>query len=341
MAGSSSMIAHPTPPAGGRPTPGRAVPRRPAVRCLVATVLCVLVLAGCGLRLDTPPPEAPTPGPAEELRQETAASSARLAATVAALTERSEPQDGGPALERVAAEAEAHLDALGGVWEAWPDGAPEGATPPEPAATAPVADAAPGDVLELLTTGATQAREAALAAPDEDLAALLGSISLARARAAADLAAALDAPPAEPPAAPMSPETLLERGVDGPTVRVLDQARYAYETVAARTDGSSRESAESRVAQLQALVDTAIGAGAPDERAGVYGLPGADEEAGLSAQQSAVVDAETRLLEHWLFSLGRADAEVRGALLDAAADSAARVRAWGGSPPALPGLPEG
>ncbi|GAA4423487.1 hypothetical protein GCM10023169_19200 [Georgenia halophila] len=299
-------------------------------------MLVALSSAGCGLRLDTAPPEAPNPDPAEELRQEAAARTATLAATVGGVTD---PEDGAAVLERVAVHADVHLDALGGVWVAWPGGAPEGATPPPPPPTAPVDDPSAADVVELLATGASEAREAAVAAPTEDLAVLLASVSLSRSRGAADLATAVGAPPVEPAAAPMNRDTLLARGVDGPTVQVLDQARYAYEAVAARTSEVSRESAKARADHLQLLVDVAIEAGAPDARLGVYSLPGADEEAGLNAEQAAAVRAETLLLEHWLFSLGRADADLRPALLDAAAAAAARILEWGGTLPALPGLP--
>lgn len=325
---SHTAAAGPVPPRRHRP------PRRRAAFA-VTTALAALSLAGCGLRLETPPPVAPSPDVAEELRQDAAAEAATIAGTVSEVT-----ADGATAdlLTRVGAEAEAHLDALGGVWVAWPEGTPEGAVAPEPAPTAAVPDPDAADVLELLTTGAADAREGAVAAPTDDLAAVLAAVSLSRAHAAAQVAAATGAAAPEPAAAPLTREALLVRGVDGPTLRVLDQARFAYETVAARSDGAARESAVARAAHLQSLVDAAVEEGAPDERLGVYDLPGADAEAGLTAEQAAVVDAENRLLEHWVFSLGLVSPDGRGALVDAAADSARRLVGAGGTLPALPGL---
>ncbi|PFG38477.1 uncharacterized protein DUF4439 [Georgenia soli] len=315
--------------------PARRAAGRRAVAALAGAAAAVL-LAGCGVRLETPPPVAPSPDAAEELRQDTAADAATIAATVSEVT-----ADGAGAqlLDRVGAEADAHLEALGGVWAPWPDGAPEGAVTPAPVPTAPPGpDPDVADVVDLLTRGAAQAREDAVAAPTDELAAVLAAVSISRTQAAADLARAGGQALPESPAAPLQAEALLARGVDGPTLLVLDQARFAWETVAARSAGPAREAATARADHLQTLVDVAVEAGAPDGRLGVYGLPGADEEAGLSAEQAAVVDAESRLLEHWLFSLGLVGPEERAALVDAAADSAQRVVDAGGTLPALPGL---
>ena len=327
------MPSH-TPVAGPVPPLCRRPPRRRAAVTLTGA-LAALSLAGCGLRLETPPPVAPSPDAAEELRQDAAAEAAAIAGTVSEVTAEGATAE---LLTRIGAEADAHLEALGGVWVAWPDGTPEGAVAPEPAPTAAVPDPDAADVLELLTTGAADAREGAVVAPTDELAAVLAAVSLSRAHGAAEVAAATGTTAPEPTAAPLSREALLVRGVDGPTLRVLDQARFAYETVAARSEGAAREAAAARAAHLQSLVDLAVEEGAPDERLGVYDLPGADEEAGLTAEQAAVVDAESRLLEHWVFSLGLVSPDGRGALLDAAADSARRLVDAGGTLPALPGL---
>lgn len=328
----------PSPAPVHRPVP--PLPRRPLRRRVVAALAgaaAAASLGGCGLRLETPPPVAPSPDTAEQLRQESAADAATLAATVSEVTAEGATAE---LLDRVGVEADAHLDALGGVWVAWPEGPPEGAVEPQPAPTTPpVPDPGVADVLDLLVDGAAQARDGVLEpAATDDLAAVLAAVSISRAHAAADLARAGGTAVPESSAAPLDREGLLARGADGPTLRVLDQARFAWETVAARSEGSAREAATARAAHLQALVDVAVEAGAPDERLAVYDLPGADEEAGLSAERAAVVDAESRLLEHWLFSLGLVAPEDRGALVDAAADSARRVVDAGGTLPPLPGL---
>lgn len=277
------------------------------------------------MRLDTPPPEAPVPGAAEEARQGEAA----LATTLA----RTAVPSSGPAvaaqLDVVAAQAQAHADALGGVWAPWPDGVPEGVDAPEPPVTA--APATAEDVLALLAGGAASARAEALTTPDDTLAATLAATSISRAHAAADLAAALGvAAPALPEAAPLSREALLTRGADGPTVLVLDAARYALETVAARSEGSARDATRARAVHLRSLVDAALEAGAPDGRLPAYDL-GTEDAATAAA-------AEQRLLEHWLFSLTLVAPGEREALVAAAQDAADRVRAWGGELGPLPGL---
>jgi len=326
---SSTPARRPSPPSA------RRVLGRRAAAALVGVAVAVS-LAGCGLRLETPPPVAPSPDAAEELRQEAAVDAATLTSTVSEVTAEGTTAE---VLDRVGSDADAHVDALGGVWVAWPEGAPEGAVPPDPVSTAPpVPDPGVADVLGLLEQGAAAAREGALEAPTDELAGMLAAVSISRAQAAGELARASGETVPETMATPMDRTGLLARGVDGPTLLVLDQARFAWETVGARSEGPARGAATARAEQLQSLVDVAVEAGAPDERPAVYDLPGADEEAGLSAEQAAVVDAESRLLEHWLFSLGLVGPEERGALVDAAADSAQRIVDAGGTLPALPGL---
>lgn len=313
-------------------------PAPPAVRRARALAACAgaLLLAGCGVRLETPPPAEPVADAVEVARQDAAVDAARLATTAT----RAAGEDRGTAeLELVTQISREHLTALGGVWRAWPGGAPTDVPTTDVPTGPPVADPGPGDVLALLTDAAGRAREDALATSDEPARAVLASVAVARDRAAVRLAAALgtEAPPTA--AAPLSTDALLARGVDGPTLLVLDQARYAYETVAARSDGDRRQEAAGRADHLQQLVDAAIAAGAPDGRLAVYDLPGATGP--LSPEQAAAVDAEQRLLEHWIFSLGLAGAGARPALLDAAGYAAAQVERWGGTLPALPGLTAG
>ncbi|WP_152196506.1 DUF4439 domain-containing protein [Georgenia subflava] len=330
-------------PAPAVGVPAQPAPDRPAARArgrrarrAAVALLAAAVLAGCGVRLDSAPPEEPAPDAVEELRQEAAVDAATIAATVAEIT--SEDEATAALLERVAADAGAHLGALGGVWVAWPEGAPEDVETSDVVTTPPVPEPGAADLLTLLADGAAEARSGALQAPTDELAALLASVAVSRSRSATALAAVLGTEPPAGTAAPLDPQGLLARGVDGPTLLVLDQARYAFETVAARTEGAARERATTRAIQLRSLVDAAVAAGAPDVRLGFYDLPGPDAAAGLSAEQAAAVDAEERLLEHWLFSLGVAAPDARAALLDAAAHAAAEVEAWGGTLRALPGL---
>lgn len=311
-------------PAGQRGSRGRS----PAAARRWATALAAaLVLTGCGVRLDTAPPEVPTADAAEEVRQDEAVLAQTLARDVPRIT-ATDPAIA-TQLEVVAAQAQAHADALGGVWEPWPDGAPEDVMVPE--IDAPASPTTPEDVLDLLVSGAASAREAALTTSDAELAATLAATAIARAAAAAGLGAVLGMPVTAPDAAPLSREALLARGADGPTVLVLDSARYALETVAARSSGEVRQAMRERAVALRSLVDTALAAGAPDGRLAAYDL-GAEDDAG------AVVAAQTRLLEHWLFSLTLVAPGERSDLVAAAQDAADQVSAWGGTLCALPGL---
>lgn len=116
--------------------------------------MLVAATAGCGVRLDTPPPEPPTPDAAEQVRQEAALAAATLAATATAAAGGADGADGATgaadeagaadenpgaagaddapaaALLEIADDARAQEAALGGVWVAWPDGAPEGVATP-------------------------------------------------------------------------------------------------------------------------------------------------------------------------------------------------------------------
>lgn len=326
----------PLPPPRSTAT-GAPVRRRPRPRVVAGTLALVAgaaLLGGCGVRLESPPPTPPVPDAVEEVRQDGAVDAATIATTVAEVT--GAEGEVAEVLERVAEQARTHADALGGVWEAWPGGAPEGVTTAPVRTDPPVADPAPQDVLDLLTAGAADARAASLASPDDAVAAVLASVSIARSHAAADLAGALGEDLGPAAGAELSPDALVARGSDGPTLLVLDQARHAFETVAARSTGTSREAAAGRAAHLQLLVDTALADGAPDRRPGVYDLPDATDD--LSAEQAAAVDAESRLLAHWVFSITLTGPEQRESLLAAAELAAGQVRAWGGTLEELPGL---
>lgn len=322
-----------------------ALPPTGRRRTAVLGAVVALALTGCGLRLETPPPQAPEPDLTEELRQETAAAAARLGATADVLApEMSGGEDAAEAVRAAGLDAQEHLDALGGVWVAWPDGAPEGSQEPAPAPTQALTDVDAAGLVELLVTEATRAREAAVEAPGGDLAALLGSIAIARQLRAEELAAATGAElpgpeeDEEPVSAPLAPEALAARGADGPTLLVLDQTRFVYETAAARAAGETREEAAERSAHLQALVDVAIAEGAPDERQSLYS-PEAEAGEDMDPDAAAVVAAETALAQHLLFSLGRAEPELRPELLAAATDAVQRAADWGAEASPLPGLP--
>ena len=354
----------PTLPHGARPASRTAAPTAPRTlrrRARAAAALaCAALLAGCGVRLDTPPPGAPSPDAIEALRQDEAVNAATIAQTVSQIT-AADPAVSAQ-LQAAAADAGAHAEALGGVWVAWPEGAPTGVATPEVSTAAPVAEPGALDVLTLLRDGAASARTGALQADDDALAAALLAVSISRGQGAAGLSAALGKDDTASAGSPLTAEDLLEHGAGGPTLLVLDSARFALETVAARSQGVARTTAAGQADHLQDLVDAAIAAGAPDERMGAYDFgaqpgdggvvdgraPAADgagrgavAAAGgvdLTPEQTLAVAAQERLLEHWTHVAAGAGPGIREPLVAAAEDAATQVRAWGGTLPAMPGL---
>lgn len=339
--------------------------RPPLQRVAAAVVIGGLALGGCSLgelRLETDPPQAPVPDTAEQLRQDNAATAARIAATAGEIAAALEAElsaadpaadgdtgdeaDPGAALlahvTQIEAAAAEHQAALGGIWQAWPEGAPEGSEQPPAPETAALADATPAALHDLLLESAELAWQEALSAPQGPQAAMLGAITLNRTLDAAELAdvAGLDVESEPLPRSPLPVAALMARGVDGPTVAVLDQARFLYETVAARSSDGTRDNRAARADHFQLLVDAALAGGATDSRQTLYPLPQIE---GRSPNESAIITAEAALLEHAIFSLSRTgqDGELREDLLAAAADSAWRMTAAGAELPAMPGYPAG
>ncbi|MGC5626762.1 hypothetical protein ACPYO6_00765 [Georgenia sp. Z1344] len=306
----------------------RRLPRRRSVRALAAIAVAGVALAGCSIRIDSDPEPPPAATATQQWRQDVAVETAGLAE--AARTLAADPSTDpavAEAVEGVAADLDAQVEALGGVWVAWPDGPPEGQTN-APLPEAPVV----ADVTELrgLLSASADSTIAILAdvpAAERDLASVLAATATGRILAALELEQHSDGgTPVE--VTPMTPE-VVAAVADGPTVLVLDQARYLEEILAAR---GMAESAPERADQLQVLVDTAIEAGAQDTREPAYPWPDGDADA-----FRAVTEAD--LLDQWIFLAGTAPAEQRGALVDAAADAAVRLQAAGVDPGALPGLP--
>lgn len=308
----------------------RTPARRGAVarRALGAALLAAVTLTGCGVRLETPPPEVPVADAAEEVRQQAARAASELhAAARSARTAADEPEVV-EVLVAVETAAARHHAALGGLWEPWPGAGPDATASPGPDATpTPTpADSTPGDVLDLLEESAAAARDGAIDQAGE-LGRLLGSVAISRTHLAADLGGALGVDVQTLPAAPLpAPEP---GSVDPGTSRAVDAARYAFEVVAARSDGGQRDAAVARAAQLAAVA----GAVAPeeDEREVAYDVSGADTTRDLAgAAELDVVAAYLALLD--------GDRTDRAAVLDAATHAARQARSWDTALPVLPGL---
>ncbi|WP_413450623.1 hypothetical protein AA0Y32_03160 [Georgenia phoenicis] len=291
---------------------------------LGAALLVALTLTGCGVRLETPPPEVPTADAVEQARQDAALVAAQLRDAPGAASTDADVQE---VLEVVGSASAEHAEALGGVWEPWPGAGPDAtAYPQDPATPEPTATASPEEVLDLLEEGAATAREDALT-HDGELGRLLASVAISRTWLATDLARALGTEaerlPAEPLPAP-EPGT-----VDPATSRAVDAARYAFEVVAARSSGAQREAAVERAEQLARVA----GAVAPeeDERDVAYDVSGATSERALAGA------AELDVVGAYVALLGTPAAD-REAVLSAASYAAGQARSWDTALPALPGL---
>ncbi|MEE6272700.1 hypothetical protein V2J56_04975 [Georgenia sp. MJ206] len=329
-------------------------------------VLILTLLAGCGVRLETPPPTIPSPPAAEVLRQDVALEARDLTARSASALSAGGTSDAvADALTDVEEAATAHLAALDGVWEPWPGSGPDATAPPTaaPGAGSPGPGGAPGaaaggagataagaatpaDVLALLVAGARTAHDAARG-PGET-APLLAAVAISRTYAAVDLAAALgteaDVPLGTPLPDPGGAGAQAGAGADADlpavgaeTVHALDAGRYAFEVVAARTSGRERDAALARAAHLAGVV-RAVGDGAEPVAYDVTG-PLGSPLAGQTPERSLAAVAELDLVTAWVGELASVtDLAQRAAVLDAAHHAAGQARSWGATLPALPGL---
>lgn len=289
---------------------------------------------------------------AQEARQD----GARAAMVLAEAAGRVAPRagDDAPLLKAIAAQASAQADALGGVWVAWPDGAPEGVATPEPS---PTADPSVRDLTEvraLLHAGMDAHREAAMSAPQGPIAAREASLAASR---AAQIAA-LDAtrPDAHPPPPPIEPGVATPEGEavapapapdPQPTaypgaepraaLETLDAARYGLETAAARLDGPTREVAAAAAADTRSAGQALVDGGSSDTRRAAYptGRPSQDPLADARRALAPVLDLH-------IAAIARASNEERPALLAAAQRTAMSLGHLGavtsGELAALPGL---
>lgn len=317
------------------------------LRAALALVLAATAVAGCDVRLETPEPTAPEPGPVEVVRDGAAGRSADLA-RVAAAAAATAGGDAATVLTRVSAEAAAHLVALGGVYVPFPD-ALETAPEPEPVP-------APGasGMVDLLLGAAAATRGDADTVADGPLARLLASIATARTLAVEDLAAALGEPDRATPTTVTLPQAV-PSGTPGSVLEALvvsqDGLAYAWEVVAARSTAADREFAAARGAELRdraAAWARATGLAEPgiDPRRVAYDLPDAvtvatgDAAADHAAARAALGALEAELAELFATAVAGTDPGARGPMLDGLLDSARLATDLGVPPAVFPGLPE-
>ncbi|MFC8921484.1 DUF4439 domain-containing protein [Cellulosimicrobium sp. NPDC057127] len=365
-----ATAADAAPPARVRPAPGG--PSRPGTRPRRASALTALLvvaavlLAGCGVRLETPAPTEPSPDAREVVRR-TAVEDAR---TVTDLAEEAATVTADPAvttlLEEIAGFARRHVDALGGVYDSGlpgPGEAPDAtsAPPATVTTTAPVdeppgadadgdgaqdvapEDATTDDVVVALVGAAQRTRASADATRDPELARLLASVATSEHVSAQRLAAATGSDAA---AELTTGTTIVETAPSGvgaadlaTVVTAEDAAAYAYEVRGAQADGDVRAAAVARAVQHRARAEAwAVVAGTDgtdqDPRRVAYELP-ADEDTSALARR-----LESELAQSYASLVATAAPTSRGDVLALLSDSWQAALAWGALPVAFPGLPE-
>lgn len=326
----------------GRPTTGRRSRGRARVLVAGAVVALAGLLAGCGLRLETPPPAPPTPGVSELARQRTIADAIKL--EVLAAAPGGDPADPVTVIRStVVAQAGEHLAQLG----VNPAGlaTPRPTSDPSPVPTAAKPAATTPDVVAQLVQAATTARTDAAAVPDGPLARLLASVSVARLLLARSLAAASGAPAPELPAVTVPGSVPAGAAPSALSALVLgeDEAGYGFEVIAAKLSDAARSSALDRATVHRARADqwaslAQIARTRLDPRRAAYALPaGLDDPAAATALAQSL---ELSLAASYASLVTDAEPGSRPVLVDALTEASAQAGAWGAPPAAFPGLPE-
>lgn len=274
--------------------------RRPTALPIVLLALAPLTLSAC-VRLDLPPQEHPALDAAQAQRQEAAVSAAVLADAARRAAAGAEDHVA-TVLQQIAEQADTQREALGDVWVAWPDGAPEGVSVPEPPDTVDESVTDAHGVLNLLHADWAAQRAAALSAdtPKQQRAGYVG-VTVSRAAQATALAGVIGVPvpdatdPMTVPGASgpdgalaAAPLATFPGTNDGDAVAILDSARYGLETAAARSTEPVRTLAAQQAKTLTLISQTMVGEGAPDERRAVWasGDAGAQGDATQMARES-------------------------------------------------------
>jgi hypothetical protein len=321
-------------------------------RLLLAAMAVTVLLGGCDLRRETPPPTPRSADAVEQARQRAAVESRELVA----LADASDPAAGAdfrPALATIGAHASAQLTELGGVYVdpgatptgtpsgATPTGTPSGATPAgTPGAATPTA-VSPAALVARLDQSYAATRSAAVAATDGKLARLLASISADRIIQARQLAqrASLAMPPLTTSEVPSALPSELATSAAVDLVAAEDEAGFAWEVSAALRTGTERQSALARAAihrvRAQAWAEAAkVAATAQDPRRVAYTIDRVAAAARLPA------DVETALAARYSSLVATVGPAGRAVMVDDLADCAATARVWGAPQTAFPGLPE-
>ena len=319
------------------PMPARALSRGTAALFVtVAAAVLALLLAGCGVRLDSAPPAPLTPTADERVRAATVADVVAVR-DLAHATLTSDADVRGATATRLRAivdQAGSQLTALGGVYEGpAPTTSPTGATG---SATRAAPDPTVRAVVRRLGAASAAARERLAAGPDAHLARLVAQVGASQdlnARALAK-AAHVSAPTSASTRAHV-PATLpagARATVAATIVEDEDAGGYLLEVVAARTGGAPRAQAAARATVHRTRAeDWAVAAG-------VSGTDGDPRRTAYHLPAKAVARAvESRLTVAYAALLDTLDPKGRAAVADLLTDSARAAVDAGAPITALPG----
>ncbi|WP_148061568.1 DUF4439 domain-containing protein [Cellulomonas sp. PhB143] len=319
----------------------------------MAALVAVVALGGCGVRVDTPPPAEPSPGPHEVIRSSAVTDAlqveqlARTLGDEIASGDAPGAADGEAALlGQIADFASQHVAQLGGVYRSGlpgSAGAAPGETSTSATGTPDVADVDAGDVLDALAGASVRGRAGADSTRDGALARLLASVSTSQIVSAGRLADLVGArmPATIVPGDPALPEKT-PAGLAAADLATLvaseDASGYTYEVEAARSTGSTRTRAvrlaaahRDRAEGWARLVDVA--GGAQDPRRVAYQIEG------TSAKKTGR-GLESSLATTYATLVGEAAPVHRAALVDLMAEATRDAGTWGAAQLPFPGMPE-
>lgn len=335
---------------------------RSALTALALT--CAIILSGCGVRLETPPPTEPVPDAAEVVRRTAVADALLVAeqADGAAAADGVRP-DVAAELELIAEATTMQAQQLGGEYDSGLGDLVAEDARASPSATTP--EQTPRAVVRSLRDAATRTRAAADQANAGPLGRLLGSISAAQTLYAGDLARLAGArgpalPPTEIPepaesgaepndasATPASAETGPAAAPTGLSAEELDalvlaedSAAYALEVRAAQADGEVRTRAHDRARLHRARAQAwAVLAGTDgtdeDPRRVAYALRDPD-----TATPDLARGLEEDLAQNYATLIGIAEPGTRAILVALLTDTTLAATQWGAPAVPFPGLPE-
>lgn len=308
----------------------------------VVAALLVLVLSGCGIRVETPPPSEPVPDALEIARRAAAADVIAIVDVASGAVESLTQDD--PAhviIDEILTASTVHLAQLGGEYDSGldsdpaPDPSSDGSDGPDPGLEA---------VVDRLAQAYSRTRGALESTPDPGLARLMASIATFQLTSARSLAASaeLELPTVVVPGTPDMPRvppTGISSSDLTPLILSEDAAGYAYEVLAARLLDAPRVAALARASVHRSRSDAAAAAAQvartnQDPRRVAYELP---ED---PTDEAFVRSLELNLADSYASLIALAVEEERVVYFDLLIDNYHSALTWGAEPVMFPGLPE-